>query len=403
MKKLMIASMLILYASAGYGTGISHPRAKDYFSNNLRQKIITVDSVIHVVYDGDGNIIERVYEEHIHSKDGLRDTVITHSGVMRCEAYEYSPDGKLVVRQELFPKPNPDEGFPREGTGKLREYALFGETLYEYDSEGRLSVEIHKYPSETYELDPDGNIPAEAFGSDTIRTYYTDSGRTIYTKDKITAETYAYADTDSGYFCTLTTETTYLSGEHAGKIESTTATEECVFDDKGRLIRRGIVRITYPDGGGYILTPLYEYEYDDAGRLIRIGDRIIGPYTELPYMETYYTENGYPYKSKGYVMTAEGTAALHYTETAYYYNGMSVETIPVPQSVSAPDDPRCRVYGISGYAVIESDETVSAGIYSVGGQLVKKCTLTASREQIALPAGLYIITVGNASYKTLVR
>jgi hypothetical protein len=390
-KLLLITSMSILYASAGYC--ISHPRAKDYFSSNREYPRIIPDSVVHVVYNEDGNVVERVCEEHMHSEDGLRDTVITHSGAMRCEAFEYSLDGKLITWKELSPKEGERE----------KEFYVFSETCYEYDSEGRLSVEIHKYPSGNYERDPEGNIPAEAFASDTIRTYYTDSTRTIYKKDCIIAETYAFMDTDSGYFCTLTTETTYLTGYRAGTSESTTKEEECVFDHTGRLIRRGIVRITYTDDGGYVTAPLYEYEFDDAGRLIRIGNRIIGPYTELPYMEISYTKDGSPYRSKGYVMVAEGIAELHYTEITYYSNGVSLTDTSTPQAILATDESRHKVYGTNGFAVIEAGETATASIYSVGGQLVKKVTLTAAREQIALPAGLYIVKIGEASYKMLVR
>lgn len=70
----------------------------------------------------------------------------------------------------------------------------------------------------------------------------------------------------------------------------------------------------------------------------------------------------------------------------------------------ASDNRSAVVYGIEGAAVVEVEGMVNASIYNMTGSLIKIVTLNEGVNTIPVADnGLYLIKVGNAAYKTVVK
>ncbi len=67
------------------------------------------------------------------------------------------------------------------------------------------------------------------------------------------------------------------------------------------------------------------------------------------------------------------------------------------------DNRKAVVYGIGGAAVVEVENAMNASIYNINGSLVKTVALNAGANNISLANGLYLVKVGNAAYKVVVR
>ena len=62
-----------------------------------------------------------------------------------------------------------------------------------------------------------------------------------------------------------------------------------------------------------------------------------------------------------------------------------------------------RVYGTVGGAVVETEQTVEAAVYTFGGQPVKRQRIGAGTTRIPLPAGFYLITLNGTGHKVIVK
>ena len=146
------------------------------------------------------------------SKDGLRDTVFSHSGASRIDEYVYSPEGRLVESRELYPARS-------NATG----------TVYQYDEEGRIAAIVYNN------------------GGSTIYDYSQNTIINRNNKDgtyKMTKVVY----NDSGYLCQTTEyQTVNLSGKDTTILKYDTI--EYVFDSENRLIRRSGTVFEYNDNG----------------------------------------------------------------------------------------------------------------------------------------------------------
>lgn len=61
------------------------------------------------------------------------------------------------------------------------------------------------------------------------------------------------------------------------------------------------------------------------------------------------------------------------------------------------------VYGSKGSMVVEVEGVMNASIYNITGSLIKTVALNNGENTISVPSGLYLVKVGNAAYKVVVR
>lgn len=68
------------------------------------------------------------------------------------------------------------------------------------------------------------------------------------------------------------------------------------------------------------------------------------------------------------------------------------------------DNHSAIVYGIVGAIIVETEEMTNAFVYDMTGSLIKTVTINAGSNTIPVAGnGLYLIKVGNAAYKTIVK
>lgn len=72
-----------------------------------------------------------------------------------------------------------------------------------------------------------------------------------------------------------------------------------------------------------------------------------------------------------------------------------------PVGTVSPDE-SVRLYGGVGELVVEADKPVDMVIYTITGQVVKQA-LVDSRQIVSLPQGVYVVSIGTASVKVVVR
>ena len=62
-----------------------------------------------------------------------------------------------------------------------------------------------------------------------------------------------------------------------------------------------------------------------------------------------------------------------------------------------------EVFGLDGEIVINVESDAVAWVYSLSGQLIRQQQVSQGSNSIKIPKGLYIVSVGGASYKVYVR
>ena len=68
----------------------------------------------------------------------------------------------------------------------------------------------------------------------------------------------------------------------------------------------------------------------------------------------------------------------------------------------ASADAGIKIYSVKGAVVIDSEEVVSADIYTANGTLVRSVSAISGNNQIALPSGFYMVKVGTSTQKVVV-
>lgn len=299
------------------------------------------------------------------SPDGLTDTLEHHS-----EDYH---TGKPIISKSI-------KKYREDGTliytAPFNELPVGLETNYSYDTNNR----IKEINTKEYYDDGKGTFKPEGIVKYDYENNKIDYGDNIPVYIKYT---------DSGYVAHI--QYTYYQNENI-IITSDSVTVEYIFDKQNRLTR---INYSYP------------VEYPDSC--------IEYKYTENGYEEYYngikrrlfsFQEDGYCIEIIGYrpydkYLDGEdadpGILYINFIDRfAYFKNGQDVSNNPI-ESTSP------KVYRIQGGIIVDSGKTTTANIYSIAGNLVKKVQNKESHSIISLPKGIYIITIGNLSYKVLVR
>lgn len=274
------------------------------------------------------------------SADGLTDTINRGYAI---DIYRYSPDGKLLLKKNGPP--------------------FVTNTVFVYDPQGRLMADTifsdnQKKTVTTYTYKPDTVwIHAEDF---TNPAHYSD-------------EQISYQHTDSGYI--EQTIRFRLKGE---TLQIDTAENEYVFDASNRLIRGGEYRYTHLDDGGYI--QYYESRY---------------------YKETeQFNHKGYFVKgwTDSYVnMIGEWVTPSFESTAEYHYNPDN------PNSNTAVDMLTPQVYGVQDGIIVASEKPAWMHVYTIHGRIVQKIRTMAGKQWMPFTKGVYIVTIGNESYKVAVK
>ncbi len=188
----------------------------------------------------------------------------------------------------------------------------------------------------------------------------------------------------------------YETIEHLRTTDETTT--QYIFDDQNRLIKKTISYYTPPkptsgDNQEYRTPDVFDYEYTDNGYKIYENE---GKTTEYNFQnDGYCTEIIYYEQSMIAVYPPLYVVAIE--KFSYCKNGTPiVGNEPIEQK--AP-----KVYGTQGGIVVNTETSLPVSIYMFSGALVKKEIAGAGNQIIPLSKGFYIVTIGNMSYKVLVR
>jgi len=170
-----------------------------------------------------------------------------------------------------------------------------------------------------------------------------------------------------------------------------------------------------------------QYIFDSQGRMIKgIGKTEVLP--EAPrslasslIVEYKYTDNGYVeyengFKKREYKFQSDGycTDFIEYERTdqsAYppVYKIVSIEKFSYFKNGEVIVDNESfenvapKVYGVQGGVVVNTEKSLPVSIYSLSGSIVKQEKVFKGNVTIPLPKGLYIVVIGNMSYKVLIR
>jgi|GEM_PF-2926025 len=398
MKQLLLSLGLLLFVYGGmnaqerytYLEGQESPFNGEF--NELRY--IDVDSISYVFYENIafmdasltkfleavGGFIEEDggYKLIKRSSDGLTDTIksfpeVRPVGIDVSNIKKYSDDGKLVYSSIIT---------------DYTSYLDKKETEYLYDSEDRI-LEIstrknYEYGSEAmvydtvkydYELKPDAKM----------REYnlITHSGHTL--NDSV----FVFYN-DSGYLTLQEFPAIETIPRQADSIKY-------VFDSKGRFVKKIVTyEITINNGRPSTLDlrepPIIEYKYTDNGYEVYEDG--------IKTTEYKFQSNGYCTEIIHYYLFDVGDSiplVFSIKKISYYKNG----EIIVGNESFENDAP--KAYGVEGGIVVSTEKPLPVSIYTFSGSLAKQERVSAGTNTIPLTEGLYVVVIGNMSYKVLVR
>lgn len=381
MKKLLFSLGLLLFVFGGIFAQGKYSYLKEQkspFNGEFNEpRYLDVDSISYVYYrafaehssvglpDNAGDFTEADggYTLIKRSSDGLTDTLkrilYPHpEGVDITYIKKYSDEGKLVYSSSII------------------DYSIMldkEEKEYLYDAEGRIS-EI------TTTKNNDGAATVMVY--DTVKFDYefkmympllecnliTYSG---YTKNDSMFVSYS----DSGY---LTLQEFAASDTIAYRIDSV----KYVFDSQGRLVKRvqshETVEYKYTDNG-------YE-EYENGIKK-----------TEYKFQNDGYCTDIIQYEPLDAAVFSPIYSIKSMEKISYFKNG---EVIVDNESFEhvAP-----KTYGIQGGIVVNTEKSLPINIYSFSGSLIKQESVSAGNNIIPLSKGMYIVVIGQMSYKVFVR
>ena len=382
MKKLLLSLGLLFFVLSGATAQGKYSYLKEQkspFNGEFNEPCyVDVDSISYVYYQN------RAFAEHSsmglleaedfteanggytlikRSSDGLTDTLkrilYPHpEGVGITYTKKYSDEGRLVYSSSIV------------------DYSIMTdieEKKYLYDAEGRIS-EI------TTTKNNDGAATVMVY--DTVKFDYefkpympileynliTNSG---YTKNDSMFVSYS----DSGY---MTIQEFAAHDTVPYRIDSV----KYVFDSQGRLVKR-------LQSGKTV-----EYEYTENG------------YEEY---ENGIKQTEYKFQNDGYCTEIIQYAPLDAAVFPPIYSIKSMEKISyfkngeVIVGNESFEEIAPKAYGVQGGIAVNTEKALPVSIYSFSGSLVKQENVSAGNNIIPLPKGIYVVVIGQMSYKVFVR
>lgn len=311
------------------------------------------DSIVIEEFDGAGNSEGKSTIVYTHSEDGLRDTMYTHSGVMRTQVYIYSKEGKLNSIVNLVPD--------RSRIDQLKFCAEGPQMNYEYEVDGRIrSISTFQNPGEKL-------VGKKIFDYNNHRVVSYDAKSKKNTTNKILY-------TDSGYLEISPSHWTFADYD----------TTIYVFDNEDRLIRKTSPSLEMTTGR---INVTQHYIYTDSG-YISITDSV---------KEMYIFAKDRSKEEILVYLNTKGKWQLHHREERLICaaNHSSSTTPIFPGNT--------KVFSDRKGVVIETPQVAKIEIWSLTGQLIARQQASTGISHIPLSGGLYIISINGKGYKIAVQ
>ena len=319
-------------------------------------------------------LIKSSYDGFVDTLNIFSETHLTGIG-KRYHVKKYSDEGRLVYSSSVMEYPSMTDREEREYLYDVEGRILEIATTKNHD--GAATVMVYDTVKYDYEFKP---------YLSTVTIKY----NTIYTKeDSILV---FYFD-DKNVCATI---------EHAGTVYEVNT--EYLFDNQSRLtkITKSFYSPAVPTGNN-------SEEPNDL------------EFKEPITIEYKYTDNGYEEYENGIKKTEYKFQDDGYCMEIIQYSDMFIEINPEVQVISSIEKfsyfkngevivdngligkTAPEVYGIQGGVAISTEKSLPVNIYSFSGNLIKREYVSEGTNTIPLSKGLYVVVVGNMSYKVLVR
>jgi len=275
--------------------------------------------------------------------------------------------------------------------------------IHKYSSEGKLVFIDYSNGSNThgkyYTYNEDGNILD-------VRWIEYDSDTDVVLKDSVLVR-YDYDNefislgssgviyfdfTDDGYIIadTFTTHES-IPGGLSGNVEHIVK-KEYIFDLKNRL---KTIEIEYTKSSAvFYPVPLtnrmkYDYKYTDSGYEEYFEDMLN--------KKVSFQEDGLCTEIILYTDSADNLPGyFQITKYSYFKDSHEVSNAEIESVIP-------QVYGVEGGVVLDLMQAAVVSVYTLSGSLVKKTNVDEGNTMIPLTKGIYIVVIGDLSYKVLVR
>ena len=300
----------------------------------------------------------KLTEKRSYSEDGLRDTIRYSNEENVFSIFYFSEDSKLLCIES---------GYDSESVFSSPEsYLSYNKYLYSYDDEGRMIKDI-SYVGKTY---PGGRTEVEF---EETRNY-------DYSTIRMTEKGYIYGEFNMEY-----------------ELDSIGRVTLIKYADEDKLVELNGVKyfynsnnIIYTDSS---VTSLGYYYRDD----MMLGAPDI------------WSKGVYVYNEEGYLKSYTHTGSLDGIEwitTAYdeyRYTYITTSSKSTTDNAQIEKISKSKVYGVNDAIKVIVESGATARIYNIYGQLIKQQQVSTGENNISVSKGLYIVTVGDDSFKVFVK
>lgn len=339
-----------------------------------------VDSIVFMTKSRpEDEFIAKSYTLIKRSVDGLTDTLEVHGNIHLEPVNEIGAGESEAIEQRLIVKP-PAPYIYRD----IKKYTREGKLTWEYSS------------GYNYKYDEQGRMIEEK-SSDFITTYDYDN-KMIYSGG------HPLLDCCPEYI--ICTDSGYIAKRLEWNFKVDTIVNIYTFDAANRLVceHSFMPEYRYPSEDNHdtvittIDTSLIEYKYaDDGYEEYHNGFK----YCEYTFRKDGHRTDVVTYRRYHEITDgkdADRDAIYYFSIDKYIYfkNGQEVSNALV--EVFSP-----KVYGVEGAVIVDLKQVAVVHVYSLTGSLVKKASMGEGNTMIPLSKGIYIVRIGDLSYKVLVR
>jgi len=348
----------IVYETYGYYSVTS--------SEGFREKLANINEIRSFEEPPSGyNHYFKSYTLLSKNNDGLVDTLRTYAPEHAGESYAWQSVKKYTVDDQLIYVCESNQSYTNEVT-------------YTYDLKGRILIEKQK--NFIYETD--------TIVKDSSYVEYDYEKGVIYTKPsniyfEYTNNGYMIADTFNVYES--------IPGGLSGEVKCVDK-KTYIFDSKNRLETIDIERtlsspIFYPTP--VVTKGKYNYKYTDFGYEEYFNSELNQKVT--------FQEDGYCSEVILYFdSVGEMLRVFSIKRFSYFNSGQEVSNREIELIIP-------KAYGVDGGVIIELTKSAAISVYTLSGSLVKKTNVDEGNTMMPLTKGIYIVVIGDLSYKVLVR